>query len=287
VYEDGERFWLVDDRWGIAEINLLRAAWRSWVLPAPRLDPHACVELAVLWPMAQLLRGRGVHLVPAASVARDGWGALILSPFSVEPELTALVRAGWNLVGQRWTAIRDERAEPEEGDGLTLMHLPGWVERDLEPRARFPRLPFTRRRGGAADREEGPALSTFADLGAAYPDAREHQATCGAVLVVEPRRQAGALLRESRGGEALALLRRHWPIADLYPNRRQPHLPARLARNCRCATVQLSREPRGLAALVRSLQLPAGVVEWLGDDAEERPGDAEPLLPPQSGWAAA
>src|SRR4051794_22381010 len=166
----------------MAEITLLRAPWRSWVLPAPRIDPHACAELAVLWPLAQLLRGRGVHLVPAASVARDGWGALILSPFSVEPELTALVRAGWQIIGQRWTAVRDERAEREEGDGLTLLHLPGWVERDLEPRVRFPRLPFGRRRDGAYEAAGGPALSAFADLAAEHPAARGHQAACGAVV---------------------------------------------------------------------------------------------------------
>src|SRR5436305_14062724 len=33
IYEEGERFWLVDDRWGLAEINLLRNQWRSWIIP--------------------------------------------------------------------------------------------------------------------------------------------------------------------------------------------------------------------------------------------------------------
>src|SRR6185437_2710408 len=38
LYEEDERFWLVDDRWGITEINLLKGTWRSWILPNPQLD---------------------------------------------------------------------------------------------------------------------------------------------------------------------------------------------------------------------------------------------------------
>lgn len=38
VYAEDERFWLVDERWGMAEVNLLRGQWRSWVLPEPTID---------------------------------------------------------------------------------------------------------------------------------------------------------------------------------------------------------------------------------------------------------
>src|SRR4051794_32274362 len=27
LYQEGERFWLVDDRWGMAEINLIKGTW--------------------------------------------------------------------------------------------------------------------------------------------------------------------------------------------------------------------------------------------------------------------
>src|SRR6266850_108574 len=60
LYEDEERFWLVDDRWGIVEVNLLKGQWRSWVLPAPTIDPVLVAQMALLWPMAQLLRARGL-----------------------------------------------------------------------------------------------------------------------------------------------------------------------------------------------------------------------------------
>src|SRR5687767_2130445 len=49
LYEDGERFWLVDDRWGIAEMNLLKGQWRSWILPTPAVDAVRCAQAAVLW----------------------------------------------------------------------------------------------------------------------------------------------------------------------------------------------------------------------------------------------
>ena len=67
VYQQDELYWLIDDRWGLCEINLLRGQWRTWVLPQPAVEPQRCLEMAVLWPLAQLLRGKGLVLVPAAS----------------------------------------------------------------------------------------------------------------------------------------------------------------------------------------------------------------------------
>ena len=123
LYQDCERFWLVDERWGIAEMNLMKAQWRSWVLPASQLDSLHLAEGAMLWPMAQILRPRKLHLVPAASIVRGGWGVLLLCPFSLEPEMTRLIRAGWRVIGQRWTALR-------ERDGtIEILQMPGPIEK--------------------------------------------------------------------------------------------------------------------------------------------------------------
>jgi len=120
VYQEGERFWVVNERWGLAEINLLRGQWRSWVLPRAGVDAAACVEGAVVWPMAQLLRGKGLHLVPAMSVVRDGWGVLIVCPFGMEGELRALARAGFRVIGRRWTALREGT-----GGRVEMLRVPG------------------------------------------------------------------------------------------------------------------------------------------------------------------
>ena len=48
LYEKGERFWLIDDRWGLAEMNLLKAQWRSWIIDQPALEPQQVLEQAVL-----------------------------------------------------------------------------------------------------------------------------------------------------------------------------------------------------------------------------------------------
>jgi hypothetical protein len=74
LYEEDERFWLVDDRWGIAEMNLLKGTWRSWILPNPQLDTVRCVQMSMLWPMAQLLRARSVQ------VLRTAWPIFELHP---------------------------------------------------------------------------------------------------------------------------------------------------------------------------------------------------------------
>ena len=81
--------------------------------------------------MAQLLRARGLYMVPASSATLAGRTFLMLSPFPLEPELTALIRGGYRVIGQSWTAIREE-------DGrFKLLHLPGHVERSIPPGMRL------------------------------------------------------------------------------------------------------------------------------------------------------
>lgn len=232
IYEEGERFWLADDRWGMCELNLLRGSWRSWILPAPRLDAIAIIEQAVLFPLAQLLRSRGVYLLPSVSVVRDGFAALILSPFSVEPELMALTTAGYRLIGQRWTAIREE-------DGrLALLHMPGRIERAITPRLRTSSL---------ADDQNEIAMTSL-------QGSSQNHAFCDAVLVAEPGRRPKAHIHEHSQTDAIHLMRDAWPIIELHPNRRQSPLPGRLAQCCQIARLQLSRNPKDLLALLNSLR---------------------------------
>src|ERR1044072_2559635 len=49
-YQDQERFWIIDERCGLCEINLLKSQWRSWILPHAASDPVACASFAILWP---------------------------------------------------------------------------------------------------------------------------------------------------------------------------------------------------------------------------------------------
>ena len=231
----GERFWLVDDRWGIAELNLVRGRWRAWVLPRPAVDPTAVAESAVTWPIAQLLRTKGLHLLPAVSVARDGWAALIIAPFGIEPELSVLVDAGYAVVGQRWTAVREE-------DGrVALLHVPGWVERAVAPRLRYL---------GVDGTDDGTPHGNRVDLTADLPLASQNHAFCSTVLIAEPGRRPAAHLRDLPTAAAANMLRRAWPLVDLQPERKAVQLSRMLPRACRCAELQLSREPTDLLRLL-------------------------------------
>lgn len=249
VYADAERFWIVDERWGLTEINLLKSEWRTWLLPAPALDPFRVVEMAVLWPMAQLLRLRGLHLLPAASICRDGWAALILSPINLEPELSALAKAGYKVLGQRWTAVR------EEDDRIALLHMPGQVERDAGPRLRV---------GG----DEVSPGTYWTDLHQEHPAAKANHAFCDAVLVVASGRRPSAALREVPKINAIPELRRNWPILELHPNKRHSQLPGKLVGACASYELQLSRDPADLLSLLDS---PYGLhlTPWLDSPEEE------------------
>jgi hypothetical protein len=225
LYQEGERFWVVDDRWGICEINVLKGAFRSWVLPQPTLDETRVAELAVVWPIAQLLRHKGLYLLPAVSAARGDFGVLILCPFNLEQELRALIRAGYQILGQRWTAVR------EEGGRIELLRMPGRVECEATPRLRDQSMPRAR----------------WVDLAG-----MRHCAFCDAVLVVEPGRRSGAHVSELSGPRAGEQLRRAWPITELHPHRRQGQLATKLA-GVRCWQAQLSRRAEDLVVLLDSL----------------------------------
>ena len=235
IYRDGDRYWLVDERWGMAEMNLLTGRWQSWILPRPRIDAVRCLEAAVLWPMAQVIRSRGVHLVPGISVVKDGFAALLIGPVGLEPELSALARAGYRIIGQQWTALR------EEEDRVAMLHVPGVVERPSGPRLQSRLSP------GAG----------WVDLREEYPRAWQQHAFCDAVLVAEPARRPHAHLRSVADHvSAASLLRRNWPITELYPGPRRlgSEIVTRLARQCHCAQVQVSRNPKDMIALLQSLR---------------------------------
>lgn len=230
LYEHENKFWVIDDRWGMAEINVLRGQWRSWLLPNPRLDPIRLMDTAVFWPLAQLLKNKGVHLLPAVAVARADLAVLLICPFPLEPELTALLGGIFNVIGQRWTAVREE-------DGrIALLHLPGKVEREIKPRLR-------------AQGEDG-----WIDVTAERPLQVQRHGFCGAVLIADAGRRPRAHLRQLSPADAANLLRRSWPVAELQPQRRHGQLPMRLAQLCRCYQLQLSRDPRDLFALLESIR---------------------------------
>lgn len=226
IYEEGPRYWLVDDRWGLVELNLVKNHFHAWVLPNTMDDPHRVVQDAVLWPLAQLLRGRGLHLLPAVSVARNGWGMLIISHTNIEMELRALLRAGFRVVGQQWTALREE-------DGrIAMLHLPGLVEH----------LPPPQLRGAAKPQ----ASLQWIDLCAELPGSTQHHAFCDAVLVIESGRRAMPSIRPVNRSSTTTVLRDNWPIVELHPQRRPSAMAGRLASRCRVFSATLSRRPEDL-----------------------------------------
>lgn len=121
LYQDEERFWLVDDQWGMAEVNLLKKSWRSWVLPYPTVDLQRCAEWAVMWPLAQLLSGPGLALLPAVSIVREGFSAVVLSPYKMDAELELLACEGFQVVDHPWLCLQENAGEvrilPFSNDG--------------------------------------------------------------------------------------------------------------------------------------------------------------------------
>jgi hypothetical protein len=235
LYEDPEApdcFWIVDDRWGISRIDLRLSQWRSWIIPQPTIDLLRVAELSVVRPMAELLRPRGLQLAPVISAVRDGFAVLIVCPFGIEPELTAMIADNYKIIGQRWTALREE-------DGrVALLRMPGRIERSVAPRLRF----------GADEWDH------WIDVTRGYPGSSQSHAFCDAVVVIESGRRHKAHLREKTPPQAPDLLRQQWPMTELNTVGLPGGIVAALVDSCRCYELQLSRNSKDLLALLNSMR---------------------------------
>jgi hypothetical protein len=217
IYSNTERHWLLDDRWGVCEIDLLKHRWRSWIIPGTTLDAVQLAEAAVVWPMAQLLRLRGIELVPVISVERSGWGALVFAPYPIPREIHRIIRAGYRVVGQRWTALM------RQGERIVMRHIPGLTESPAESRSIRSKPVWT-------------------DLLAGNPWSSAEVAWCDAVLAIVPGRRSKSCGRIVPSEMAGQLIRRVWPICELPVGRMRVDHPALfLGEQCLCLSLQLSR----------------------------------------------
>lgn len=226
IYVQDERAWMFDERWGMSEINVLKGQWKSWILPQPRIDAVRLAEMTVLRPLAMLLKNRGIHLIPAAAVARESFAAVAISPFGLERELSALLSSRYRIIGQRWTALREENGR------LALLGMPGVVQQ--RPAA-----------GGEAE---------WIDLTASNPLSSQPYAICNAVLVIDAGRRARASISAWSSEDAATVLRLAWPLPELHPSRRRVQFASRIPQLCECHRVQLSHEPREWVAILESLR---------------------------------
>jgi len=231
MYALDERAWIIDERWGVCEINVLRSQWRSWILPQVQIDPVKLADNAVFRSLAQLLKNRGLHLLPAMSVARSHFAVLILCPFDLERELSAMLAKGYRVLGQRWTCVREEK------DRIELLYMPGLV----------------RQKQGSSAPE---TANQWIDLTAVNPATGMQHAKCTAVVVVDAGRRSKPALREWSASDAATVLRLSWPISELHPQRRQTQtqMATRLAQLCPCFQLQLTRDPADLPSLVESIR---------------------------------
>ena len=268
LYRDADRYFRLDDSVGLTMVDLVRRRWHCWLTPeALAGDPVRLIDSAVLWPLAQLVAQRELNLVPAVSVVRDGFGVLLMSDLSLELELTALLSAGYKIVGQRWTGLREE----EQGK-IAMLHLPGHILEKASPIAPNNRsaapleglsVPSTGRIqtrpvAGAAKHEtflktRNPFHANedrWVDLHAAFPRSLAHHAYCDLILVCGAGRRDQVRVKQVGWAGAMNVLRRAWPTVDLPPGRRGGKLVSKMASRVRVVETQLSREPGDLLSVL-------------------------------------
>src|SRR5206468_3793993 len=132
---------------------------------------------------------------------------------------------------------------------------PGRVERWVTPRLRSASDTRSEPKGTHSfAKGYVPFESGWLDLMDEHDGAWQNHAFCDAVLIAEAGRRPKAHLREVSAAESLHVLRRIWPMVELHPARRQSQIAARLAQTCRCAELQLSRNPKDLLALLNTLR---------------------------------
>jgi hypothetical protein len=227
LWGDGERFWMLDERWGICEINLLRRSWRACLLTRALNEPIRTIDHVLFWPLSQLLIRHDLLIVPGASVTHRGRGVLLLAPFDLEPELHVFARSGQSVVSQRWSAARFDEARP------LLLQLPGRVERAAAPRR------------GLAHGAMGCSWYDLASLFGTRP-----YAWCDAVVIVEPARRSTGSIRRLRGTSACTALRAAWPVQEIVPGHTTGRLLSLLAQQACIYRAELSRDPTQLLTML-------------------------------------
>jgi hypothetical protein len=231
IYSHNEQHWILDDRWGVCEIDLLRHRWRSWVLPQTLLDPMQLAEAAVLQPMAHLLRLSGVELIPAVALERSGWATLIIAPYPIPTQISRAVRAGYRVIGQRWVAL------VRRTDRVVLRHLPGAMEAPA---------------GGG--KSIGRRLQ-WIDITANNPWATAQTAWCDAVAVISPGRCSRSRARILLPAEVQSHIRHAWPVSTLgFDKPSLRHTASILSRRCLCVSMQLSRHEDEFLNLIESMR---------------------------------
>ena len=260
LWADGERLWLIDEAWGVCELNLLRRTFRSWVLDQALLDPVRCLEQAVLWPMSQVLIGKNVSLLPASGFIHEGRGILLISPFSAEAELAMLASAGHALISQRWVAIRED---PQSASRPMMQRVGMLAEHTAAPQPRS-RLSHS-----------NPAQG-WVDLYTTYPTA-ERQARCDAIMVIEPGRRTTPSVRQLTGASSSAAVRRAWPIPDSPMGPKQSQFAGRLAAGSQVFQVELSRDAKALLRLLHQLPTDHAIVRPTALTPRRLPQTASPV----------
>lgn len=231
LWGDGERFWMLDETWGICEINLLRRSWRACLLPRALNEPYRTLDHALFWPLSQLLVRNDMLLVPGASVIHGGRGVLLLAPFDLEPELHVYARSGQAVISQRWSSIRFDDGKP------LLLTTPGRLERSMPPR-----------RGQSAS-TLGPNWYDLTGLFEAKP-----YAWCDLVVVVDPARRSSGVVRSLRGGTGSTALRGAWPIPEILPGHACGRLLGSLAHHATVVRAEFSRDAGQLHSLLSRIE---------------------------------
>jgi hypothetical protein len=175
--------------------------------------------------MAHLLRPRGLDLLPGLAVEvatpRGSKGCLLISGGDLGPEARAAGAAGVSLIGQRWCAMR------AEGEGLSLLSMPGRTERTSRPQL------------------VGPidlATSRWTDLGSGV-----RSTSLDLVLIADPQRRSRADAIRLSPGEAAPRLRDAWPLSVLTGTNL---LASKLAKQADVHRVRLARDGAELYRLI-------------------------------------
>ena len=145
-----------------------------------------------------------------------------------------MIRAGYRVVGQRWTALREDAGSA--GGRVAMLRVPGMVERVA---------------GEARMRSVATAPPpVWVDLTREFCGASENRAQCDAFFLIDRGRRPVAHLKSLPRTNAVIGLRRAWPIMQLRAQRKLSQLHAHLARECRCFEARFSRNPQDVLRLV-------------------------------------
>ena len=242
--QDGQLLWDYHEN-GCLRLDKSRGMLEGYLAESIDLHPMPLTSFFFLLPLSELLASRGLHMIHAAALEREGRGVLIpgVSGSGKSTSCVSLMRAGYRCLSDDKPFLRSN------GNGIELLAFPESIDVTDRTVSFFPEL----RVAPSQDLKAGYRKKQFrAD--AIYPDSTTNAVRPALILFPQISGESRSRLEKLSKIRALeAILPHGLLVLDAETSGHQFDLLARLIESAECYRLSFGRDVLELPSLVDAL----------------------------------